>query len=681
MSEFLLELLCEEIPARMQLKAADDLKQAFATKLASFGLNFVSIETFVTPRRLTIAIEGLPSSTEETRVEKRGPRLDAPETALTGFLKGANVTKEQCQQRDGYWYATVVTPSHKTVTFLPDIIQSILKEFTWPKSMRWAGASQMWVRPLRGILALFDGGVIPFEAPEFMIHASNTTVGHRFLSPSPVVVKNFADYKQKLLDAHVLLNHHDRQHLIESQLIELGKQQNYILEKDASLLEEVAGLVEFPQPLVGTIDTQFMRLPKEVLVTSMRVHQKYFTFVDSQGQIAPLFGFVANTIPSDGGAQMLKGYQRVLSARLTDAAFFYDHDLAISLEQNVHKLDHIIFHAQLGTLGQRVTRLQMLVDSPEAKRAAKLCKADLVSTMVGEFPELQGVMGQIYAHAQEESQAVSLAIREHYQPQGPLDDCPSATTSVDLALAEKLDTLVGFFVIGELPTGSKDPYALRRAALGIIRLIRENELSAYPLKDKIHQALELYTNQGVEFCKDFDPSSIFGFIRERLAHALKGEGLRHDTIAAALSSPYQDEDILALTQRAQALDAYLKEESGIALQAAFRRAHGILSKENYSLKSTQEAFINVDLFEDPAEQNLYRLLRDVSQQCPPLLQGRRYTDLMKILSTLRTPVDEFFDLKINHDKAEIRSNRLALLGFLVQKTALIADFSKLEGGN
>lgn len=679
MSEFLLELLCEEIPARMQLKAAQNLKEAFITHLKAIDVSYSSIETFVTPRRLTVMIQGLPESTQETRAEKRGPRLTAPEAALEGFLKGADVSKAECEQRDGYWYALLVTPSQKTVTFLPEMIRTILREFSWQKSMRWAGASQLWVRPLRGILALFDGKLIPFEVPEFMIQSSRTTIGHRFLSPHSLEITSFEDYRQKLSASHVMLSHQERQRFIEDNLIELGKTQGYTLEKDPQLLEEVAGLVECPQPLVGTIDQKFMHLPKEVLGTSMRVHQKYFTFVDAHGNIAPVFGFAANTIPTDGGTEMLKGYQRVLSARLTDAAFFYDQDLSTPLAENIQKLDNIIFHAQLGTLGQRVNRLEALVDSTEAKRAARLCKGDLVSSMVGEFPELQGIMGQYYTRVQGESDAVTLAIREHYQPQGPLDNCPSAPTSIELALVEKLDTLVGFFMIGELPTGSKDPYALRRAALGIIRLIRENELSSYPLKDKIHQAIDLYTRQGINVDKDFDPGSILGFIRDRLSHALKGEGLPHDRIAAVLCSHYDEANILALTQRAQALDSYLKEESGIALQAAFRRAYGILSKENYPLDTPQETRITVALFEDKVEQALYALLTQISQQCQPLLENRRYGELMRILSTLHTPVDRFFDLKINDDRADIRANRFALLGLLVQKTALIADFSKLEG--
>lgn len=682
MSEFLLELRSEEIPARMQLKASQDLAQALDQKLLGLGLSFQSIKTYVTPRRLAAVVQGLVESTKESSLERRGPKTSAPEAALQGFLKSAGVSLEQCVQRDGYWYVTTVVEAQQTKDLLPELIRSILREFSWAKSMRWAGASQMWVRPLRGVLALFDGKLLSFDLPEFTLTSTNSTLGHRFLgAQGSFEISNFDDYCRKLKDHHVILDHQERQKNIESTLKELGKAHGYHLENDEKLLEEVAGLVEFPQPLLGKIDEKFMSLPKSVLVTSMRVHQKYFTFVDDKGAMAPVFGTVANTIPSDGGKEMLRGYQRVLTARLSDAAFFYNQDLMIPSADQCKKLDSIIFHARLGSLGQRVERLKSLMTTKEAQRAAALCKSDLVSNMVGEFPELQGIMGENYALAQGESADVAQAIREHYQPQGPLDDCPKGAVSVELALAEKIDTLVGFFAIGEVPTGSKDPYALRRAALGIIRLIRENNLQDYSLKQQIARDLSFYLQQHAKLLADVDLDTVVGmviqFIFDRLSHSLRHEGLRHDAITAVIDSVNCGEDILAIVERVKALDAYLDSDSGLALQAAFRRAYGILSKEKIVVSGSDA--IDLSLFSEASENKLYAKLSMVAEQCQSLLDQRKFTELMGLLSDLRAPVDEFFELKINHDDPKIRFNRLALLRLFVQQSSLIADFSKLEG--
>lgn len=682
MSEFLLEFLSEEIPARMQLKASQELAQALTQKLSDHGLTYKSLQTYVTPRRLTGVIEGLCDATAAVSQERRGPKLSAPEAALHGFLKSAGVTLDQCTQREGYWYVTTTMQAQQTVDILPVIIRAILREFSWQKSMRWAGASQTWVRPLRGVLALYKGQLLSFDLPEFALSSTNQTVGHRFLEPQgSFEVKNFESYCDQLTKHHVILDHQERQTLIESKLSELGESQGCHLEKDEKLLEEVAGLVEFPQPLLGRIDDRFMSLPKPVLVTAMRVHQKYFTYTDKKGNMAPLFGLVANTIPTDGGAEMLRGYQRVLTARLSDAAFFYNHDVEIPLADNRHKLDSIIFHAKLGALGQRVDRLKDLVESDKAKRAATLCKSDLVSSMVGEFPELQGIMGEIYALVQGEAAEVAQAIREHYQPQGPMDDCPKNSTSVELALAEKLDTLVGFFAIGEIPTGSKDPYALRRAALGIIRLIRENNMQGYPLSKQIEKDLNLYAKQGTFSCLDNKSTavikSIMSFILDRLSHALRGEGVRHDAITAVIDSVNCGEDILAIVERAKALHHYLDSDSGLALQGAFRRAYGILSKEKWGEDVSLD--LDLTLFRENSEKKLYDQLSAVNQHCQSYIEQRDFTGLMKLLSDLRAPVDDFFELKINHEDPSIRTNRLALLGLFVQQSSLIADFSKLEG--
>ncbi|MBW8308681.1 MAG: glycine--tRNA ligase subunit beta [Candidatus Paracaedibacteraceae bacterium] len=672
--EFLFEILSEEIPARMQVQAMDDFKAAFITKLKAAGLSFSHIETHITPRRLVACISGLAFSTPETHEDRRGPRLEAPDAALQGFLKATGLTKEQLTQKDGYWYAMIATPATPAAAILPNLCRDIMREFRWPKSMRWYGAPQTWVRPVRGILALLDGKTLTFDIPEFNLTSSNKTNGHRFLSVGEFEVNSFADYKQQLANRYVILSHQQRQDSILTQLIQLGKDQGYTLELDDKLLEEVAGLSEYPQPVLGEIDKAFLHLPKRVLSTSMRVHQKYFTYVDAERKVASIFGLVANTIPSDDGATMRRGYERVLRARLSDASFFYEQDLKIPLKDHLPRLHQIVFHAKLGSLGDRVQRLMKLVESATAQQAAELCKSDLVTSMVGEFPELQGYMGGIYALAQGHSAEISQAIEQHYQPVGPTDACPTDPIAIDLALAEKLDTLVGFFAIGELPTGSKDPYALRRAALGVIRIIRENSLENINLLSKINRALTLYLEQGIHAVPGFEALQVLDFIMERLGHALKTEGLRHDTIAAVLESFNRGDNICGVVDRIKALNAYLTTEAGLSLQATFRRAYGILPKDRSITYAVQP-----HLFIEKVETALYTELETVTTRCESLLKIHDYGQLMMVLANLKNPIDAFFDLKINDDNLDIRHNRLALLQMLINQTTVIADFSKLEG--
>lgn len=673
--EFLFEILSEEIPARMQLKAATDFKMAFEKKLQIAGLSFSDVQTHITPRRLVACISELALATQATQEERRGPRLEAPEQALQGFLKSTGLTKEQLTQQNGYWYATLVTQATQATAILPDLCREIIREFTWPKSMRWYGASQTWVRPVRGILAVLDGSPLFFDVPEFNLKSTNKTKGHRFLSSGEFEVQSFAEYQQQLAKRYVILSHSQRQDLILEKLTQLGKAKGYILEPDHALLEEVAGLSEYPQPMLGEIDKAFLHLPKAVLSTSMRVHQKYFTYVDAANNVAPVFGLVANTVPSDDGITMLRGYERVLRARLSDASFFYEQDLKIPLRDHLERLEQIVFHAKLGSLGQRVYRLIKLVESPHAKRAAELCKSDLVTSMVGEFPELQGYMGGIYAVAQGQALDVGKAIEQHYQPVGANDSCPTNPVAIELALAEKLDTLVGFFAIGELPTGSKDPYALRRAALGIIRIIRENDLKDVTLLGKITQDLALYLDQGISLAPGFAPQQVLDFIMERLGHALKAEGLRPDTIAAVLESGNRGDNICRVVDRIQALNNYLVSDAGLSLKSAFRRAYGILPKNSTAVSHS----VQPQLFTEAIETALYSELQTITTRCNVLLQNHDYGQLMKILANLKEPIDAFFELKINDDNPDIRNNRLALLQMMISQTAIIADFSKLEG--
>lgn len=675
MAELLFELFCEEIPARMQLKAAADFKTQIETALTNEGLGFSTVQTFVTPRRLTCVVEGMALQTLESFEERRGPRLGAPEAALAGFLKSTGLAESDCFQKDGYWYATLNQPAKLAQMLIPDLVRGVIRDFSWGKSMRWPGATLAWVRPVRAILCLLEGQPLVFKVPEFNLTTGNKTYGHRSLAPAALEVASFADYREKLEKAYVILDHFERQQRIETGLEALGAEKTCVLERDPALLVEVAGLTEYPQPLLGTINPEFMRLPKSVLSTSMRVHQKYFTFVDQAGQIAPYFGFAANTQATDGGKEMLRGYERVLRARLSDAVFFFDQDRAISLETWLPKLDKIVFHAKLGTVGQRIERFAALATSPEAKRAAILCKTDLVSSMVGEFPELQGIMGGIYAQDQGESGAVSRAIQEHYQPVGISDSCPANPVAMELALIDKIDALVGFFGIGETPTGSKDPFALRRAALGIIRIIRENNFKTYDLRQMLTQAQSLYRDQGIAFKPSFQVNQVIDFIIERLAHALRSQGIRHDCLAAVLAAD-QDKNICSLADRAASLTQFMKTDAGASLQAAFRRAQGILAKSDLDLSAHQLTLAQLN---DGAEKNLLQHLDQLSSQTPALLQEGKYLALMQLLSELRPVVDNFFSLKINAEAVADRLNRFALLQKLIDQTRNIADFSQLEG--
>nr|WP_186464810.1 glycine--tRNA ligase subunit beta [Azospirillum brasilense] len=498
MPELLIEFFSEEIPARMQARAADDLKRLVTEKLAANGLTFASAEAHSTPRRLALVIDGLPERTADVREEKKGPRVGSPEQAVAGFLKSAGLTSlDQCEQRDlsssggkgVFYFAVAEKKGRATAEVLAEIIPAVMGDFPWPKSMRWGTGTVRWVRPLHSIIALFGGAVLEgsfdLGGAQGKLVFGNSTRGHRFLSPDAFTVENFVDYKAKLRAAHVVLDRAERKAKIKADAEALAAREGLTLSPDDGLLEEVAGLVEWPVALVGTIDEKFMDVPSEVLITSMRTHQKYFALLDKAGKMAPRFVVVANTVTADGGKAIVAGNERVLRARLSDAKFFWDQDRKTKLEDRVSKLGAITFHAKLGTVAEKVTRVQVLAaeiaraigaDADAATRAALLSKADLVTEVVGEFPEVQGIMGRYYALGEGENPAVAEAIAEHYKPLGPSDSCPTAPVSVAVALADKLDTLVGFFAIDEKPTGSKDPYALRRAALGIIRLILENGL-------------------------------------------------------------------------------------------------------------------------------------------------------------------------------------------------------------
>ena len=681
---FLLELFSEEIPARMQAKAASDLKSIFTNALTKGGIKFKEADCYVTARRLVLHIQGLDAKRPDSKKERRGPRADAPERAIEGFLRGAGVTRDQVEIREekkgAFLYAVIEQEGISTKKALEDIFKSNLGIFPWPKSMRWGDYSIRWVRPLHSVLAIFDGQKLDlsFSGTEdiSVIPDGNQTRGHRFLAPEPFEVSSFADYQAKLAAAYVILDPAERKELIHRSARNLAQEAGLNLREDEGLLDEVVGLAEYPVVLMGEFDAAFLDVPQEALTSAMKKHQKYFSLVDGQGKLANKFIFVSNMKTNDQGAKIIDGNERVLRARLADTKFFWDQDLKISLEDRLPALDDIVFHAKLGTVGERVKRLvelsgyiaeQIGADVEQAKRAALLCKADLVSGMVGEFADLQGLMGKYYAEKQGEPAAVANAIAEHYSPKGPHDKCPSDLVSVCVALAEKLDSLVGFFGIDEKPTGSKDPFALRRAALGIIRLIVENGLRL-ALIDICGSSASQYTNGVLS-----NAGRVIGdFFAERLKVHLKEQGVRHDLITAVFSLGGED-DLVRLLARVEALQKFLSTDEGGNLLAGYKRAANILKKETeISGEPTAGSLAE--------EKNLFERLSKVSTAADKAIADEEFEEAMAHLATLRPAIDAFFDkVTVNSDDKAERLNRLRLLARIRDTMNRVADFSKIEG--
>lgn len=686
MAELLLELFSEEIPARMQARAAQDLSKLVTDGLKAADLGFDKVEALVTPRRLTLIVDGLPEKQPDLREERRGPRADAPEKAINGFLAGNCVTLDQCEKRETpkgvFLFAIVEQKGRAASEVINDIIEDAMNKLPWPKSMRWADQKIRWVRQLDRILCLFDGKVIPVTYGP--VTAQDTTRGHRFLAPAEFSVANAADYKEKLRAAKVMLDREERKQVILEGAKKLAASEGFALLEDNGLLEEVCGLVEWPVPVMGKVDDQFMDIPREVLETSMREHQKYFVVEDKAGKLAARFITVSNMVTADKNAKIIAGNERVLRARLHDAKFFWDQDRKVTLQSRLPKLDSIVFHAKLGSLAERVMRLRGLArelsaDIPNcdvklADRAAEIGKADLVSQMVFEFTELQGLMGKYYAENDGEAPEVANAIAEHYAPAGPSDMCPTAPVSVDLALAEKLDTLAGFFAIDEKPTGSKDPFALRRAALGVIRLVLENGLRL-PLGRIFAFAVSQYP---ADIRRDEAVEDLLAFFADRLKVHLREQGVRHDLVSAVFALDGED-DLVRLLARVEALSDFVSGESGVNLMAGYKRASNILRIEEKKDGTSYDADVSADLLSLEEERKLYEALIDVRHKALPLLRDEDYAAAMTEFARLREPVDTFFEkVTVNSDNADERANRLKLLAQI--RTALhdIADFSKIE---
>ncbi|MDQ7260400.1 glycine--tRNA ligase subunit beta [Paracoccus sp. PS-1] len=685
MPDLLIELFSEEIPARMQARAREDLKKLVTDGLVEAGLTYRSAGAFSTPRRLALAIEGLTAESPTTREERKGPRTDAPEAALEGFLRSTGLTRDQLEARDDkkgqVWFATIVKPGRPAAGIVAEVLEATIRNFPWPKSMRWGSGSLRWVRPLHSILCLLSdesgAAVVPLEIDG--IRAGNTTRGHRFMAPDEIAVSGFEDYAARLRRARVMLDSAEREAAIRQEAANLAFARGWEIVPDEGLLTEVAGLVEWPVPLMGAIEDRFLTLPPEVLQTSMKEHQKFFSARNPRTGRIEGFVTVANIETPDHGETILKGNQRVLAARLSDAAFFWDNDLRearAGMADWAEGLKSVTFQSKLGSQADRIARIAALAreiaplvgaDADQAEQAAKIAKLDLRSAMVGEFPELQGIMGRYYALEAGLPEPVADAARDHYSPLGPSDAVPSAPVSVAVALADKLDTLTGFWAIDEKPTGSKDPFALRRAALGVIRLVLVNGVRA---------------NLGRTFAKanpDAAAADLIAFFHDRLKVHLRDQGIRHDIIDAVLAMPGND-DLVLLVNRATALNDVLKTEDGTNLLQGLKRAGNILAQAEEK-DGVEYSFGADPKFSETEEERALFAALDKAE--PAIREAVRLEDFQAAtqgIASLRAPIDAFFEaVQINTDNQITRRNRLNLLSRIREAGRLIADFGRIEG--
>ena len=700
MPDLLIELFSEEIPARMQRRAHADLERLVTEGLRAAGLSIGAATAFSTPRRLALAVEGLAAESPARHEARKGPRVDAPDAAIEGFLRSTGLTRADLRVKDdrkGQYYSAQIThPGRSADAIVAQVLEGVIRDFPWPKSMRWGSGSLRWVRPLHAILCILsdhDGArVVPLEVDG--IAAGDTTRGHRFMAPEPIRVSGHDDYATKLRRAYVLLDPEARAEHIRAEAATLTFAQGVELVEDAGLLSEVTGMVEWPVVLMGEIGGEFLHLPPEVLQTSMREHQKFFSVKSpASGQIER-FITVANRETEDGGATILAGNERVLRARLADAAFFWDNDLRVVRAQGLagmaEGLAQVTFHAKLGSQAERVERIAALaqeiaplVDAdPElAAQAARVAKADLQSEMVGEFPELQGVMGRYYAEAEGLDPAVAEACALHYKPLGPGDDVPTAPVSVAVALADKIDTLAGFWAIDEKPTGSKDPYALRRAGLGVIRLIRVNALrlrlqaAGHPFDVALTMLGTGIHARGLRDKSD----DLLAFLHERLKVHLRDEGIRHDVIDACLTMPGAD-DLTLLVRRAEALGALLKTEDGENLLQGFKRANNILTQAEEADGVEYSFGPDPKLAEAGAEAALFAALDDAEATIKPAMAAEDFAVAMRAMAQLRAPIDAFFEaVQINTDNQTVRRNRLNLLHRIREICLQVADLRRVDG--
>jgi glycyl-tRNA synthetase beta chain len=711
MPELLLELFSEEIPARLQARAADDLRRLVTDGLKARGLDVGEAESFATPQRLALVIDDVPTKSPAVSEERKGPRVGAPEAAVKGFLKAAglaalseaDVVKDE--KKGDYYVARTKKPGRKAAEIIAEVVTETVGQFPWPKSMRFNrlldnGSELRWVRPLHSIVCLLGGKVVPFEIAG--IKSGKTTSGHRFLGNERFAVKDFADYEKQLKKHKVILDAASRAEIIADEARALAKDAKLALVEDEALLAENAGLTEWPVVLMGAFDKSFLKVPAECLITSMKTHQKCFSLREPRSKkLANKFLLVSNLKTKDGGKKIVAGNEKVIAARLADAKFFWEQDLKRPLDEMANALDRITFHEKLGSQKQRVERIAELafqiagsVDAaPEdARRAAQLCKADLVSGMVGEFPELQGLMGRYYAEAAGTKPEIARALELHYKPKGPTDIVPQEdegdAVALAVALADKLDTLVGFWAIGEKPTGSGDPYQLRRAALGVIRIVLENDLrmplvsTAEAATKRVDQSIRAtgigLTNWNGQQVHT-EVVDLLSFFADRLKVHLREKGARHDLIDAVFSLGGQD-DLALIVKRVDALGEFLKTDDGANLLTGVKRAQNILSIEEKKDKASYAGTYEVALLKDKEELALAAAIESVKQDTEAAIEVENFAGAMRALAELRAPVDAFFDhVTVNVDESKLRENRLRMLSEIRAATLTVADFTKIAG--
>jgi len=699
MPDLLFELFSEEIPARMQSRAADDLKKLVTDRLIEAGLVYEGAKAFVTPRRLALVVQGIPARQPDLKEEKKGPRVGAPDGAIQGFLKAAGLASiaqakvEKDSKKGDFYVALIERPGRAAIDVLADLLPIVIRTFPWPKSMRWGSGRLTWVRPLHGIVATFgpeteDPDIVPMSVDG--IKAGDSTHGHRFLAPQSFRVRHFDDYVKQLEKAKVVLDAERRRELILTDAKNLAFAQGYELVEDKALLEEVAGLVEWPVALMGSFDQAFLAIPPEVIRTTIRNNQKCFVLRDAaSARLVNRFILVANTEAADGGKVIIAGNERVIRARLSDAKFFYESDLKTPLEQRLPKFKEIVFHEKLGTQWDRIERIERLAaelaplvnaDVDKAKRAARLAKADLVTEVVGEFPDLQGLMGKYYAEAQGEDEAIAHACEDHYKPRGPDDLVPADPVSIAVGLADKIDTLVGFWVIDEKPTGSKDPYALRRAALGIVRIVLDNaiRLRLLPIL-AAHRQNQLRGLGDVSLDGASLATSLLAFLADRLKVQLREQGARHDLVDAVFALEGQD-DLLLVVRRVEALGKFLDSEDGKNLLAGTKRAANIIRIEEKKDGVTYSGDPDPQLYRQAEEWELARTIDVAKSEANAAIEREEFAVAMSAIAKLRPHVDAFFDkVTVNVDEPPLRANRLKLLNLIREATRAVADFSKIEG--
>ncbi|MGA8611175.1 MAG: glycine--tRNA ligase subunit beta [Xanthobacteraceae bacterium] len=721
MPDLLFELFSEEIPARMQARAAEDLRKAVTDRLIEAGLAYDGAKAFVTPRRLALSVHGVPARQPDVREEKKGPRVGAPENAIAGFLKAAGLksiaeAKVQPDKKGDFYVAVIEKPGRAAIEVIGEILPAVVKSFPWPKSMRWGVQSKepgalTWVRPLHSIVATFgpeteDPDIVPFQVDG--IAAGNETRGHRFMAPEPFTVRRLADYMQKLDHAKVVLDAERRRNIIFTEAKQLAFAQGLELVEDEGLLAEVAGLVEWPVVLMGSFDEKFLRIPEEVIRATIRNNQKCFVLRDAaHAKLVDKFLLVSNIEAADGGKAIVAGNERVIRARLSDAKFFYETDLKTRLEDRLPKFKDIVFHEKLGTQAERIERIERLAaelaplvgaNVEKAKRAARLCKADLLTEVVGEFPELQGLMGKYYAEAQGEDEAVAHACEDHYKPKGPDDLVPSDPVSIVVALADKIDTLVGFWAVDEKPTGSKDPYALRRAALGAIRLVLENQLRLRlrtvfleELQKQEHVQRVMPENnwppmfgrlsvieKGAQL-RRIVTGELLEFFADRLKVQLREQGARHDLVDAVFALEGQD-DLLLIVRCVEALGKFLDTEDGKNLLSGYKRATNIIRIEEKKDKREYTDAPVPHFYQLPEEKALAEAITIAKSNAKRAVADEDFAAAMRDMAKLRPYVDAFFDkVTVNVDDPALRENRLKLLSEIREAVRAVADFSRIEG--